>query len=83
MSKVRCPICDTPMPGNWQDYPDYPFCTRRCRTIDNGDVRVQLRIETFDAREIELDELLRRDLACTDERRLLERAREGELVAHR
>ncbi len=24
------------MPGNWADYPDYPFCTRRCRTIDLG-----------------------------------------------
>jgi endogenous inhibitor of DNA gyrase (YacG/DUF329 family) len=24
------------MPGNWQDYPDYPFCTRRCRMIDLG-----------------------------------------------
>jgi endogenous inhibitor of DNA gyrase (YacG/DUF329 family) len=36
MSKVRCPICDAAMPGNWQDYPDYPFCTRRCRIIDLG-----------------------------------------------
>ena len=24
------------MPGSWQEYPDYPFCTRRCRTIDLG-----------------------------------------------
>ena len=36
MSKVRCPICNAAMPGNWQDYPDYPFCTRRCRMIDLG-----------------------------------------------
>jgi uncharacterized protein len=36
MSKVRCPICDAAMPGNWQDYPDYPFCSRRCRMIDLG-----------------------------------------------
>ena len=36
MSKVRCPICSTEMPGNWADYPDYPFCSRRCRTIDLG-----------------------------------------------
>ncbi len=36
MNKVRCPICDAAMPGNWQDYPDYPFCTRRCRIIDLG-----------------------------------------------
>ena len=36
MSKVRCPICAAAMPGNWADYPDYPFCTKRCRTIDLG-----------------------------------------------
>jgi endogenous inhibitor of DNA gyrase (YacG/DUF329 family) len=36
MNKVRCPICDAPMPGNWADYPEYPFCSRRCKTIDLG-----------------------------------------------
>ena len=36
MSKVRCPICDAAMPGNWADYPEYPFCSRRCKTIDLG-----------------------------------------------
>lgn len=36
MSKVRCPICDAAMPGNGADYPDYPFCSRRCRLIDLG-----------------------------------------------
>jgi hypothetical protein len=36
MTKVRCPICQAAMPGNWADYPDYPFCSRRCRTIDLG-----------------------------------------------
>ena len=36
MSKVQCPICDAAMPGNWQDYPDYPFCSARCRMIDLG-----------------------------------------------
>ena len=36
MNKVRCPICDAAMPGNWHDYPDYPFCSRRCRMIDLG-----------------------------------------------
>jgi endogenous inhibitor of DNA gyrase (YacG/DUF329 family) len=24
------------MPGSRQDYPDYPFCSRRCRMIDLG-----------------------------------------------
>lgn len=32
----QCPICDTPIPGHWQDYPEYPFCTRRCKLIDLG-----------------------------------------------
>lgn len=36
MSKVTCPICDAGMPGNWTEYPDYPFCSRRCKTIDLG-----------------------------------------------
>lgn len=36
MNKVQCPICDAAMPGNWQEYPDYPFCSARCRKIDLG-----------------------------------------------
>ncbi len=36
MSKVRCPICDAAMPGNSHEYPDYPFCSKRCRIIDLG-----------------------------------------------
>jgi endogenous inhibitor of DNA gyrase (YacG/DUF329 family) len=36
MDKVRCPICGAAMPGNWADYPEYPFCGRRCKTIDLG-----------------------------------------------
>lgn len=36
MSSVRCPICDVPMPGDWSEYPDYPFCSKRCRIIDLG-----------------------------------------------
>jgi uncharacterized protein len=36
MYKMRCPICDATMPGNRQDYPDYPFCSKRCRIIDLG-----------------------------------------------
>ena len=36
MNKVRCPICQTPMPGQWKEWPDYPFCSHRCRKIDLG-----------------------------------------------
>ncbi len=34
--KVTCPICSSAMPGDWSEYPDYPFCTKRCRLIDLG-----------------------------------------------
>ena len=36
MNRVQCPICDTPMPASPVEYPDYPFCTKRCRVIDLG-----------------------------------------------
>jgi hypothetical protein len=31
-----CAICDAVMPGPWQEYPDYPFCSKRCRLVDLG-----------------------------------------------
>lgn len=31
-----CPICNTPMPGAWMEWPLYPFCSRRCKLIDLG-----------------------------------------------
>jgi len=31
--KLRCPICKTPVQSS---DPDFPFCSRRCRTIDLG-----------------------------------------------
>lgn len=36
MNKVRCPICEKSMPGPWTEWPDYPFCSPRCRKIDLG-----------------------------------------------
>ena len=36
MIRVRCPICDQKMPGPTSDWPDYPFCSPRCRQIDLG-----------------------------------------------
>jgi len=36
MSGTTCPICDVTMPADWSEYPEYPFCTRRCKTIDLG-----------------------------------------------
>jgi uncharacterized protein len=36
MNKVRCPICDRAMPGQTSEWPEYPFCSPRCRKIDLG-----------------------------------------------
>lgn len=36
MNKVRCPICEKNMPGHAQEWPDYPFCSPKCRKIDLG-----------------------------------------------
>jgi endogenous inhibitor of DNA gyrase (YacG/DUF329 family) len=36
MMKVRCPICNLEMAGRSSDWPDYPFCSPRCRKIDLG-----------------------------------------------
>lgn len=36
MNKVQCPICELPLPGSPREYPDFPFCSKRCRVIDLG-----------------------------------------------
>jgi len=37
MIQVRCPICDRLMQGQSQaEWPDFPFCSARCRLIDLG-----------------------------------------------
>jgi endogenous inhibitor of DNA gyrase (YacG/DUF329 family) len=36
MIKVRCPICNEEMAGRTADWPDFPFCSPRCRKIDLG-----------------------------------------------
>lgn len=37
MKKVRCPICERPMDGRGpREWPQWPFCSPRCRTIDLG-----------------------------------------------
>ncbi|HKB03539.1 MAG TPA: DNA gyrase inhibitor YacG [Gemmataceae bacterium] len=33
---MRCPICSKPMPGQATEWPDYPFCSAKCRKIDLG-----------------------------------------------
>ena len=36
MIKVRCPICQREMEGERADWPQFPFCSPRCKTIDLG-----------------------------------------------
>ena len=37
MIRVRCPICDRLMEGaSRADWPEFPFCSRRCQLIDLG-----------------------------------------------
>ncbi len=36
MKPVECPICEKAMPGARAEYPDAPFCSRRCRLVDLG-----------------------------------------------
>ena len=36
MNKATCPICGAKMPGGKADWPEFPFCSPRCRKIDLG-----------------------------------------------
>jgi endogenous inhibitor of DNA gyrase (YacG/DUF329 family) len=37
MIRVRCPICERWMEGpSTAAWPEFPFCCRRCKTIDLG-----------------------------------------------
>jgi uncharacterized protein len=37
MISVRCPICDRVMQGaSTAEWPDFPFCSERCRLVDLG-----------------------------------------------
>ena len=37
MIRVRCPICERWMEGqSAAEWPEFPFCSRRCKTIDLG-----------------------------------------------
>lgn len=36
MIRVRCPVCQREMTGERGAWPQWPFCSPRCRTIDLG-----------------------------------------------
>jgi endogenous inhibitor of DNA gyrase (YacG/DUF329 family) len=58
---MRCPICDQAMETPRQNWPHWPFCTRRCKLIDlgrwlGGSYRIEVPVtpvdlddETFDS----------------------------------
>lgn len=57
---MKCPICGKPT--TWQDNPDRPFCSERCRIIDLGrwaseeySVSIPLRDVSEDVEELEQD----------------------------
>jgi len=57
---MKCPICGKPT--TWQDNPDRPFCSERCRVIDLGrwaseeySVSVPLRDVSEEAEQLEQD----------------------------
>jgi len=33
-TEIKCPQCNKPV--SWQDNPDRPFCSERCRLLDLG-----------------------------------------------
>lgn len=57
MRNTRCPICDKPMGRQGpKDWPDWPFCSSRCKLIDLGRwLDGSYRIES-PAREEDLDD---------------------------
>ncbi len=63
MKKAICPICQKPMtsegPSEW---PDWPFCSKRCRTIDlgrwlGGKYKVEAPLTAKDWEELESDDV--------------------------
>jgi uncharacterized protein len=52
MSRVSCPTCGREMRGQPADYPAFPFCSGRCKTIDLGrwlDERYRIEAEEQEA----------------------------------
>jgi len=60
MTKVRCPICERAMDQGPKEWPDWPFCSKRCRMVDlgrwlGGNYRITTRMSEEDLAEIEED----------------------------
>jgi endogenous inhibitor of DNA gyrase (YacG/DUF329 family) len=59
MKKVRCPICEKAMDNQGpKEWPDWPFCSKRCKLVDLGRwLGGQYKIET-PAKEEDLENAL-------------------------
>ena len=61
MNKVLCPICERTMDQQGpKEWPDWPFCSKRCRMVDlgrwlGGNYRIETPINEEDLED--LDEL--------------------------
>ena len=59
MEKVNCSICGRKMPGSPREWPQFPFCSERCKTIDLGrwlDGSYSLEAEEPDELELDSDQ---------------------------
>jgi endogenous inhibitor of DNA gyrase (YacG/DUF329 family) len=60
MIRVRCPICERTMQGqSTAEWPQFPFCSQRCRLIDLGrwlGERYRIRPETGGEDPAEFDD---------------------------
>lgn len=36
MKKARCPVCERVMDQGPKEWPDWPFCSPRCKLVDLG-----------------------------------------------
>jgi uncharacterized protein len=59
MNKVRCPICDKAMDAQGpKEWPDWPFCTKRCKMVDlgrwlGGNYRIETPVTEEDLNDLE------------------------------
>ncbi|MSQ94655.1 MAG: DNA gyrase inhibitor YacG [Gemmataceae bacterium] len=59
MNKVRCPICERAMDSQGpKEWPDWPFCSNRCKLVDlgrwlGGQYRIEVPAQEEDLEEID------------------------------
>ena len=57
MKKVTCPVCKKNREEESEEWPFFPFCSERCKTIDLGRwLREEYRMPAEDSDGIDADE---------------------------